>query len=382
MQGVAILGSTGSIGRSTLRVLEELPDLRVRSLAANGDWKTMLEQVQRWKPAKAVLADPAAAKELASRAPAGVEVGSGEEAIRGLAAEEGAEIVVAAITGAAGLASTVAAVSAGKRVCLANKEAMVMAGPILTAGAVETGATILPIDSEHSAILQSMRSGNPDEIRRVILTASGGPFREWTAEKLEQATPEEALKHPTWNMGAKITIDSATLMNKALEIIKARWLFGLDVAKIAVVVHPQSIVHSMVEFHDASTVAQLGYPDMCIPIRYALTFPRRAPTSWGFLDLAREHHLDFLPPDTGRFPALSLGFDAARRGGTAGAALNGANEAAVALFLEKKIRFTRIARLAGGALGEHPFVPSPSLDDLYRTDAWAREWVRRNAENG
>ena len=378
MRSLAILGSTGSIGKSTLKVLEELPDFRVHSLAANGDWKTMLEQVQKWKPARVAMADEGAAKELTKAAPKGVEVKSGAAAIKELASDPEIDTVVAAITGAAGLPASVAAVSAGKRLCLANKEAMVMAGPLLTAGAMETGATILPIDSEHSAVFQAMRAGGQDEIRRVILTASGGPFREWTKEQIEKATPEQALKHPTWQMGAKITIDSSTMMNKALEVIEARWLFSLPVEKIAVVLHPQSIVHSMVEFQDASTIAQLGYPDMCIPIRYALTFPKRAPASFGFFDLTKAHRLDFLPPDLDRFPALAHGFEAARRGGTAGAALNGANEAAVALFLDHKIAFPRIAALAGRALAEHPFHPSPSLDDLFVIDAWARAFVARD----
>ncbi len=378
MRSVAILGSTGSIGKSTLKVLEELPDFRVQSLAANGDWKTMREQVVRWKPARVAMADAEAAAEL-RKGVSGVEVLSGAAAIRELAADPGADTVVAAITGAAGLPASVAAVSAGKRLCLANKEAMVMAGPILTAGAMETGAQILPIDSEHSAVFQSLRAGAEDEVRRIILTASGGPFREWTKEQIEKATPEQALKHPTWQMGAKITIDSATMMNKALEVIEARWLFSLPVEKIAVVVHPQSIVHAIVEFQDASAVAQLGYPDMCIPIRYALTYPKRAPTSFGFFDLTKSHRLDFFPPDLDRFPALALGFEAARRGGTAGAALNGAAEAAVALFLDRKIAFPRIAALAGRALAEHAFLPSPSLDDLFATDAWAREFVAAEA---
>jgi 1-deoxy-D-xylulose-5-phosphate reductoisomerase len=382
MPFVAILGSTGSIGKSALRVLEELPDFKVRSLAANGDWKTMAEQAATWKPARIAMAEPNAAGELKSRVPAGTQVSSGPEAVRALASEPEADIVLAAITGIAGLPAAAAAVGAGKRLALANKEAMVVAGPLLTAGAVETGATIVPVDSEHSAVFQAMRAGGPEEIRRVILTASGGPFREWPKEKIAAATPEEALKHPTWSMGAKITIDSATMMNKALEVVEARWLFGLDVSKIAVVVHPQSIVHSLVEFQDASTVAQLGYPDMRIPIRYALTWPRRAPAKDGFLDLAKSHRLDFLPPDPDRFPALALGFEAARRGGTAGAALNGANEAAVALFLDRKIRFTDISRLSGIALAGHPFLDSPAMPDLLRVDAWARERVFAEALSG
>jgi 1-deoxy-D-xylulose-5-phosphate reductoisomerase len=378
MPSLALLGSTGSIGTSALRVLAELPDWRVRSLAANGDWKTMLGQAERWKPARVAMADAAAAKELAWRLK-GVEVRSGADAIADLASDPGADTVLAAITGAAGLPGAMAAVSAGKRLALANKEAMVMAGPLMTAGAAETGATILPVDSEHSAVFQAMRAGAHEEVRRVILTASGGPFRDWSREQLERATPEESLKHPTWQMGAKITVDSATMMNKALEIIEARWLFSLDPSKIAVVVHPQSVVHSMVEFCDASTVAQLGYPDMAIPIRYALTYPRRAPTAAGFLDLSRPHRLEFLPPDEDRFPALRLGFEAARRGGTAGAALNGANEAAVGLFLAKKIAFTRIAELAGKALAEHPFTASPSMAQVLATDTWARDFVTRRA---
>ncbi|NUN47255.1 MAG: 1-deoxy-D-xylulose-5-phosphate reductoisomerase [Candidatus Brocadiae bacterium] len=292
------------------------------------------------------------------------------------------DIVLAAITGAAGLPSAVRAVSAGKRLALANKEALVMAGPLLTAGAVETGASIIPVDSEHSAIFQALRSGRPEEVHRIILTASGGPFRDWTAAQIAAATPEQALKHPTWQMGPKITIDSATMMNKALEVIEARWLFNLPVSRIAVAIHPQSIIHSLVEFHDASTIAQLGYPDMAVPIRYALTFPARARTAAGFLDLAKPHRLDLLPPDPGRFPALALGFDAAGRGGTAGAALNGANEASVALFLEGRIPFPAIAALNARALAEHPFTPSPGLDALLETDTWARTFVAREARVG
>lgn len=382
MPALSILGSTGSIGRSALRVLEELPEFRVRSLAANGDVATMRAQVDRWKPARVAMADDAAAKALAAALGSGVEVRGGAEAIADLAGDPETDIVLAAITGAAGLPSAVRAVSAGKRLALANKEALVMAGPLLTAGAVETGASIIPVDSEHSAIFQALRSGRPEEIHRIILTASGGPFRDWTAAQIAAATPEQALKHPTWQMGPKITIDSATMMNKALEVIEARWLFNLPVSRIAVAIHPQSIIHSLVEFHDASTIAQLGYPDMAVPIRYALTFPARARTAAGFLDLAKPHRLDLLPPDPERFPALALGFDAAGRGGTAGAALNGANEASVALFLEGRIPFPAIAALNARALAEHPFTPSPGLDALLETDTWARTFVAREARVG
>jgi 1-deoxy-D-xylulose-5-phosphate reductoisomerase len=282
-----------------------------------------------------------------------------------------------AIVGAAGLEGTWAALEAGKTVALANKETLVVAGPLVMDLARRRNATILPVDSEHSAIFQAMAAGRPKEVRRVILTSSGGPFRGKSARQLAEVTPEEALRHPTWKMGPKISIDSATLMNKALEVIEARWLFGLEPDQIEVVVHPESIVHSMVEFIDGSVVAQLSPPDMKLPIQYAFTYPDRVAGSCPILDLTRAMTLHFEPPDRETFTALDLGFEVMKRAGTSGAALNAANEAAVARFLTGEIGFLDIARACRSVLDNHPFDPRPSLDALWRVDAWARQEVGR-----
>jgi 1-deoxy-D-xylulose-5-phosphate reductoisomerase len=277
--------------------------------------------------------------------------------------------------GAAGLDSTWAAVEAGKVVALANKETLVMAGPLVMRRARETGATILPVDSEHSAIHQALAAGRRDEVRRIVLTASGGPFRTRPLETLAAVTPEEALRHPTWSMGPKITVDSATMMNKALELIEARWLFGVPAEKLAVTVHPQSIVHSLVEFIDGSVIAQLSPPDMRLPIQYALTHPERTDGPARRIDFTRPMTLEFEPPDLGRFPAVRLGHEAAARGGTAGCVLNAANEAAVAGFLGGRLRFTDITEACGRVLERHPFTAEPSLEEIRRLDAWARQEV-------
>jgi len=279
--------------------------------------------------------------------------------------------------GSAGLRSTWAAVEAGKTVALANKETMVVAGPLVTELANRTGATIVPVDSEHSAVFQAMQAGRRDEVKRIILTASGGPFRNHTHEQLSQVTIADALRHPTWSMGPKITIDSATMMNKALEIIEARWLFDLGPDQIDVVIHPQSIVHSLVEFVDGSIIAQLGTPDMKLPIQYALTYPRRMPGIATPLEFDERMQLDFEPPDPERFPALALGQEVATSGGTAGAVLNAANEAAVARFRAGKLHFTDIVPSCRAVLEQHHFDPSPSLDELEKLDAWARQEVLR-----
>jgi len=260
-------------------------------------------------------------------------------------------------------------------VALANKETLVMAGPLVTRLAERTGGSIVPVDSEHSAIHQALRAGSSDEVARLILTASGGPFRTRPAETLAAVTPQEALKHPTWSMGPKITIDSATMMNKALELVEARWLFGLPAAKLAVLVHPQSIVHSMVEFVDGSVIAQLSPPDMRLPIQYALAYPRRLDGPARRFDFSQGLALEFEPPDPARFPAVRLGHEAAARGGTAGAVLNAANEQAVAGFLEGALAFTDIAAVCERVLDEHPYEPDPSLDEVRRVDGWARQEV-------
>lgn len=373
--GVAVLGSTGSIGKSTLEVIAASGGLfHPHLLAAHTSVGPLLEQAQIHRPAWVVVTDPAAAATIGATAlPAGARLAVGPEALDDLVRAPEVDRVVSAIVGAAGLRSTLAALDAGKTVALANKETLVMAGALVMRLAAERGAVLLPVDSEHSAIHQALRSGTADEVVRVILTASGGPFR--TRESLEGVTLEEALRHPTWSMGPKITIDSATMMNKALELIEARWLFDLPAEKLAVVVHPQSVVHSMVEFVDGSVIAQLSPPDMKLPIQYALSHPRRLDGPARRLDFRLGLRLDFEPPDPVRFPAVRLGHEAAARGGTAGAVLNAANEEAVGAFLAGKMRFTGIADVCARVLDGHAYQADPSLDDIRRLDAWARQEV-------
>jgi len=282
-------------------------------------------------------------------------------------------VVVAAVVGSAGLAGAWAAVQAGKTLALANKETLVMAGPLVMRLAAERGATIVPVDSEHSAVFQALQAGRRQDLKRIVLTASGGPFREHTQEQLATVTVEDALAHPTWDMGRKITIDSATMMNKALEIIEARWLFDLQPDQIDVVIHPQSVVHSLVEFRDGAVIAQLGPPDMKLPIQYALSYPERWESPAAKLDFRRAFSLDFCPPDLTRFPALALGHEVARRGGTAGAVLNAANESAVAAFLQGQIRFTEMVPACRAILDVHNYEPNPTLQRLLELDAWARK---------
>ena len=382
---VAVLGSTGSIGGSTLDVASASAGrIRPWLLAACRSTAKLVEQARAVRPAWVVVTDEAAAAnpELQDL-PAGTRLAVGQDALCDLVQQAEVDRVVSAIVGAAGLASTWAAVEAAKTVALANKETLVMAGPLVMQLAARTGAAILPVDSEHSAIMQALRSGGAGEVQRLLLTASGGPFRTKPAEDLATVTPEQALNHPTWSMGPKITIDSATMMNKALELIEARWLFDIPAEQIDVVVHPQSIVHSMVEFVDGSVVAQLSPPDMKLPIQLALDHPRRHPGPARRLDWATALHLDFEPPDVVRFPALTLGREAAMRGGTAGAVLNAANEVAVQSFLDGRISFPAIAEVTQAMLDAHPFEVEPSLDDILRLDAWARReaaaWIEQQA---
>jgi 1-deoxy-D-xylulose-5-phosphate reductoisomerase len=374
---VAVLGSTGSIGTSTLDVIASSRGrLAPFLLAANRSVDRLLEQAHAHRPRYVVVVDPAAAADIGATAlPAGTSLAVGPERLDELVQAAEVDRVVSAIVGAAGLRSTWAALAAGKTVALANKETLVMAGPLAIRLAERTGGRILPVDSEHSAIHQALRAGTADEVLRIVLTASGGPFRTRPRETLADATPAEALKHPTWSMGPKITIDSATMMNKALELIEARWLFGLPAAKLAVLVHPQSIVHSMVEFVDGSVIAQMSPPDMRLPIQYALCHPHREESPTRRFDFARPLTLEFEPPDPERFPAVRLGHEAADRGGTCGAVLNAANEQAVGGFLEGRLRFTDIADVCARVLDEHPFQPDPSLDEVRRLDAWARQEV-------
>jgi 1-deoxy-D-xylulose-5-phosphate reductoisomerase len=374
---LAILGSTGSIGVQALDVVGRFPDrFEVVALAAGRNVPRLLEQIHRFRPRLVSVADPAAAREVRAAAPPWTEVVAGEEGAVAVAVHPDADFALAAISGGAGLRSTAAAIDAGKPVGLANKESLVLAGELLTARAAERGVPILPVDSEHSAIHQSLVGHNRAEVRRLILTASGGPLRGVPAAELPSITPARALKHPNWSMGDKITIDSATLMNKGLEVIEARWLFGVAPRRIDIVVHPESIVHSMVEYIDGSMVAQLGVSDMRGPISYALGHPGRLALDLPPLDLARLGRLTFETPDAERFPAFMLAYRALELGGTAPAVLSGADEGAVAAFLAGRCRFTDIAELCAAALEAHTVEPVRSVEQALA----ASDWGRREAE--
>lgn len=379
VRNLAILGSTGSIGRSTLEVVAAAEGrFRVVGLTAHRRVPELIQQAQHYRPQWVVITDSEAAARLdPSRLPPETRVFTTPEDLSRCVSSPDVDIVVAAIVGAAGLASTWAALEAGKRVALANKETLVMAGPLVMQLAARRGGQLLPVDSEHSAVFQALQAGRREEVRRVVLTASGGPFRRHTQEQLEQVTVADALAHPTWNMGPKITVDSATMMNKSLEVIEARWLFDVPPERIGVVVHPQSIVHSLVEYRDGSVLAQLSPPDMKLPIQYALTYPERWEGPAAKLDWTASRTLEFAAPDEDRFPALRLGFEVAGAGGTTGAVLNAANEAAVAAFLAGTIRFTQIVPACRTVLAQHDFDSQPSLDRLLTLDAWARKEVIR-----
>jgi 1-deoxy-D-xylulose-5-phosphate reductoisomerase len=373
-----VLGSTGSIGQSSLDVLAHLSDeWEVVGLAAGSNGRLLAEQANQFRPKAVALADAQAHAELSGTMTFRPQVWAGPNAMEEMLDAVPCDCVIAGIVGVGGLRATIKAVELGVRVALANKEALVIAGSLLMPLARRTGATIIPIDSEHSAILQAMRVGQPGEVRAVYLTASGGPFRTWTAEALEAATLEDALRHPTWQMGPKVTIDSATMMNKAMEIVEARWFFDLRPDQIQVVVHPESIIHSFVEFCDGSVIAQLGTPDMRTPIQYALTYPERRNGASRRLNLLEIQQLSFHPPDVERFPAIRLGHWVAARGGTSGAVLNGANEAAVEFFRKGLMRFQDIARETERAMNGYPHVDSPSFDELIAADQWARQEVAR-----
>jgi len=371
---VIILGSTGSIGTSALDVIGALSDeFEVVGLAARSSWRALADQVRRFRPARVAMTDPSSAARLRQEVGGSADVLAGDEALTELVERTDCDFVQAAVVGAAALPATLAAVRRGRTIGLASKEAMVVAGSLMIPLARRTGAKVLPVDSEHSAIFQAMHAGRAEEVQRVYLTASGGPFRTWSADQIAAATLEDALNHPTWDMGPKITIDSATMMNKALEIIEAKWLFDLSPDAIEVVIHPESIIHSMVEFCDGSIVAQLGSPDMRTPIQYALTYPARRPGPSRRLDVKSLRRMNFEPPDPERFPALQLGHDVARTGGTTGAVLNAANETAVEAFRQGSIRFADIIGFTAEVLERHDPVTDPTLEDLLRADAWARD---------
>jgi 1-deoxy-D-xylulose-5-phosphate reductoisomerase len=378
-KSVAVFGSTGSIGRSALEVIEGSGGrLKVVALSAHGRLSELLEQARKHRPQWVIATDSKAAAAFNWKGlPKSCELLTGAEALARVAADADVDVVLAAIVGSAGLESTWAALEAKKTVALANKETLVMAGELIAELARKSGAQLLPVDSEHSALFQALKAGRPSEVARLVLTASGGPFKHLSPAELQFVTVAEALDHPTWSMGPKITVDSATMMNKALEIIEARWLFGIEGERIAVVLHPQSIVHSLVEFVDGSVMAQMSPPDMRLPIQYALYYPDRSAGVADRLDWQRSFRLDFEPPDRERFPAIALGEECAKAGGTSGAVLNAANEAAVGAFLGGELHFTEIVPACRSVLSAHNFEPKPTLERLLELDRWAREEICR-----
>ncbi len=373
MQHIAILGSTGSIGTQALDVIAANKDkFCVTALAAYHNDKLLEEQIEFFKPEIAVLVDREAADRLSKRYSGTTLILTGEEGLLTIANHPVVDTVLTSLVGFAGLKPTLAAIEAGKNIALANKETLVAAGELVTTLAKEKGVKILPVDSEHSAIFQCLQGEKTDQISRIILTASGGPFRGFTKEALQIVTVDDCLRHPNWAMGKKITIDSATLANKGLEVIEARFLFDVDYSQIDVVVHPQSIIHSMVEFHDGSVMAQLGKADMRVPIQYALTYPDRVVANYPKLDFKTLSALTFSPPDTETFPALELAFKVGRMGGTMPCVFNAANEEAVFSFLRGEIRFLDIIAVVQKVIENHKNHIAPNLDDIYQADLWAR----------
>ncbi len=379
---IAVLGSTGSIGTKTLEVARGL-GIDVVALSANENIDLLEEQVRDFKPRLAAVGNDVLAAELKKRlGHTKTEVLSGPEGFEFVATAEEAETVVISVVGSAGILPTLKAVSKGKRIALANKETLVAAGQLVMAEAKKHKVDIFPLDSEHSAVFQCLTGNDIKHVARIILTASGGPFKGWSFPRMQNVTVEEALRHPNWKMGRKITIDSATLMNKGFEVIEASWLFGMEAEKIEVVIHPQSIVHSMVEYVDGSVMAQLGAPDMRIPIQLALTFPERVQSGFSKLDILKMGSLTFEKPDYEAFPCLRLAYDAIREGGTMPAVLNAANEAAVSLFLREKIRFTDIPGIIAAIMESHVVNRHPCLDDIIEVDRWAKKAAAAKAKAG
>ena len=374
MKRIALLGATGSIGTQTLDVVRALPGrFNVVGITTHRRWREAFAQAAEFRPRVVVVTDETLRGEVeATSLPAGCRLAWGQSEVEALAAATDVDVVVAAMVGAAGLRGALAAVAAGKDLALANKETLVVAGELVVAAAARSGSRLLPVDSEHSAVFQCLAAGRRAEVARVVLTASGGPFRTRPLEDFATIAPADALKHPNWDMGPKITVDSATMMNKALELIEARWLFDLPAERLGVAIHPQSVVHSFVEFADGSVLAQASPPDMRMPIQYALTFPERLPGPARKMDWGTAAAWEFFPPDPRRYPALALGYEVVRAGGNAGAALNAANEAAVARFLVGDLRFADIVPLCADVLRRRPPADG-SLAGLLRTDEWARQ---------
>lgn len=386
MKRLVILGSTGSIGTQALSVVAEFPDrVSIVALAAKQDDRGLFEQVRRFQPEVCCLVDRTAAARLAQRLASDgsrTQVLAGTEGLVALAGIPQADTVLVSVAGNAALEAALAAIAAGKRVAIATKEILVSAGHIVMQEAARTGAEILPVDSEHSAVFQCLQGERLKTLRRIVLTASGGPFLDYTPDQLQAVSVADALAHPTWRMGSKITVDSATLMNKGLEVIEARWLFGVDLSQVEVVVHRQSIVHSLVEFQDHSVIAQMGYPDMRLPIQYALFYPERVSNHLKPLDLPGTGALTFERPDKQRFPCLELAYEAARVGGSMPCALNAANEAAVGLFLRGCLGFVDIATVNARVMERHDPIASPNLEQIQAVDRWARAEAERVAQEG
>ncbi|SMC65369.1 1-deoxy-D-xylulose-5-phosphate reductoisomerase [Sporomusa malonica] len=373
MQQIAVLGSTGSIGTQALDVIAANTDkYKITVLAAYQSEQLLAEQIEYFKPKFAVLIDKQAADRMAARYHGPTKILTGEEGLLEAATFQQTDTVLTSLVGFAGLKPTIAAIKAGKNIALANKETLVAAGEFVMALAKEHNVSIYPVDSEHCAVFQCLQGESKRQIARIILTASGGPFRGRTIDELENVTVEDCLRHPNWSMGRKITIDSATLANKGLEVIEAKWLFGVDYEQIDVCVHPQSIIHSMVEFIDGSVMAQLGLPDMRLPIQYALSYPERLPTSFPRLDFKALSALTFDVPDTVNFPALKLAYDAGKKGGTMPCVFNAANEVAVYAFLNNEIRFLDIPKVIANTMESHTIVHNIDLDQIYIADTWAR----------
>ena len=377
---LSILGSTGSIGENTLLVADNLGEqIDILYLSANRNVERLIDQAQNYHPKAVAIVDEEAGKEVTGALNNQIEVLTGREGLLELAGRDDVDIVMNGLVGSAGMEPTLRSVEAGVDVALSNKESLVMAGSIINEAKQRSGAKIFPVDSEHSAIWQCLAGEDMADVRKIILTGSGGPFRTKNVETFINITPKEALNHPNWNMGNKITIDSATMMNKGLEVIETYWLFGLKADEIDIVVHPQSIIHSMVEFADRSIKAQLGVPDMKIPIQYALTYPRHSAAQWEELDFIKTGQLTFEAPDLEKFPCIKLAYEALRAGGSTPAVLNVANEQAVYNFLDGEIKFTEIPAIIEKACAEHHYIAEPTLEDLLELEIWATNFV--NAYN-